>query len=343
MSLRVGVITNPNSAQNRRAPRRVDLLRAALGGMGEVVQTHHVDEVPAAVERLVDAGVDVLVADGGDGAVHWLLAALRPRLEAGEPTPALMPTNAGTINFLCGKIGLKGAPDDIIRRLIVAIRDGAPLTRFELDSLRLSGVSGPEAERPGEPWVALGFASALVGVGQRFFDKFYAMDIEHPVGVVSVTGAVLASQAIAQSPLRHLPLPATIKAYGAPVFEPTEARVWLDGVRVSGRTFTAINVGSIDINIGGVYRFFHEAAAPGVLHVQVGEPTFGEVVRNLPRMMAGQTLRFARYVERPANRLRIEVDEPFAIDPVVDGELFYGLSSVEVAPGPQVAFVRPGR
>src|SRR5688572_10368371 len=101
--MRVGVVTNPRSRKNRGRPRRAEALAAVLGEAGVVVETPDLAAVKPALRRFLRDSADIWVSDGGDGALHWMLrlageVMAEPEF-AGAPTPLLMPTNGGTIDF----------------------------------------------------------------------------------------------------------------------------------------------------------------------------------------------------------------------------------------------------
>ena len=136
--------------------------------------------------------------------------------------------------------------------------------------------------------------------------------------------------------------PTEAKAYSDSVFEPQGLDVWIDGEQLPMRWFTELSVGSIDLDIAGLFKLFPYAREPGVMHVQAGAPTIAEVVFNLPRIAAGTDLRMANMVQQPARELRVVARDSFAIDPCIDGELFYGLQTLTVSKGPAVQVISIG-
>lgn len=339
----IGVVFNPNSKKNLRDPGRFLRLQRLIGDAGEVHRTKHVDAIADVVHDLLDREVPYWVADGGDGAFHWLVNVADTVVRArgkGERIPGILPTNSGTIDFMARKAGLKGDAESLLRGLVRAAATRSGPERIALDSLRLVGTHAAASEQPGAAFERVGFASALAGVGQGFFDKFYANGRYDGVGVVETVTRILSSAATHSWPLRLLPLPTAARSYGDSVFAPATLDVYVDGEKLPMHHYRAVNAGAIDINLAGIFRLFPLAGPRGVMHVQAGNPDLLDVIRQLPRMAAGATLDFDDLVEGGATELRVDARGHTTIDPVIDGELFYGLSSVTVTLGPEVEVLR---
>lgn len=335
----VGVVTNPNSKRNRLDPGRYERMRELVGDVGLVRRTHHTGEIGDVVREFLDLGVPWWVADGGDGAFHWLVNVLYPILQERGGTdelPVILPTNAGTINFMGVKAGTKGQALPLLRELCAILRRGEAPPVVAIDSLHLHGRFGEDADFPGKPFTKLGFAAALVGIGQRVFDKFYAQERQSAFGVAEVVLKSLVSAATKGPLLKHLPFPVEVRHFSDSVFEPMPADVWIDGERLPFTRFRAVNIGSIDINIGGVFRFFASASERGQLHVMAGDPGPIDVLMNLPLMATGKPLAIRDFREGPAKTLRIVARDGKRIDPVIDGELYWGLDEIDVRIGPEV-------
>ena len=120
----VGVITNPNSKKNWRFPERRGAIQRAVGRFGVVKETKSLEELPRAVDELLDAGTKYWVCDGGDGTLHWVVNTLKDRLyeRAGDDAdlPVIVPTNGGTVDFI------RPHPNAISTAAWLGWQDGAP-------------------------------------------------------------------------------------------------------------------------------------------------------------------------------------------------------------------------
>jgi hypothetical protein len=340
---RIGIVTNPNSRKNRLNPGRYDDMRAAVGELGQVRRTQHTGEIAEVVRDFLDLRIPYWVADGGDGAFHWLVNVLVQEQEArGDASfsPALMPTNAGTIDFLGRKAGVVGKADDLIRTLCRELREGRQPETLTLQTLDFTGIYGPDSDLPGRRFRKIGFAAALAGVSQRIFDKFYAMENQGTSGLLTMVGKTLASAASQGPVLRRIPLPVSFRHYSDSVFQRQPVSVWIDGREMPLATVRDLSVGSIDINLAGVFRFFPYAGEPGKMHVQCGDPGPLDVLRNLPQMATGQPLTVPGYFQGAASHVHAVARQGASIDPVIDGELYWGLTEIDVRLGPPVRVVR---
>ena len=71
--MQIGVITNPNSRKNRGQPHRAAKLQTIVGDLGEVYETSDVDSIKPVLREFLRRRARYWVADGGDGALHWMI------------------------------------------------------------------------------------------------------------------------------------------------------------------------------------------------------------------------------------------------------------------------------
>ncbi len=341
---RLAVVFNPNSKKNRRQPERIDKLRAIVEGVGTVVSTETPDAVAALVHGFLDDRVPYLVADGGDGAFHWLVNAVYDAVASrgrGERVPAILPTRSGTIDFIAHKTGVAGKAEKLLQALVDLVKRGDAPDIVALDSLRVTGEHGATGPNAGQPFARIGFASALAGVGNRYFEHYYAQDQRNAFGLVATVGRILASATINTPGLNMLPWSDDSLRYGKHVFEPMHLAVQIDGEALPFDRFRALNMGAIDINLGGVFRLFPHAREQGVMHVQAGNPSAFEVVKALPVMaVGGKKLPIGQFVERPARVVKVQCLGGVPLNPVIDGEIFENVVRAEIRRGPQVDIIR---
>lgn len=334
----IGVLTNPNSGKNRRDPKRVDDLHRAVGRHGVVRQTSSLDELAGVLEEFRDLGCRYWVCDGGDGTLHWMLStahrtALQSAVRPEHPWPMVVPANGGSIDFVAHKVGIRGQAIDIIRELVAAIEKGEEPETIELDTLRVRGQT-PDSDDNVE---RIGFASAIGGVAQRFFDKLYKRERVDAWGIVDVLARSAAGQLAGSTPppFRGLLAP-DLQRFADDIFEPTPAAVSVDGDPLAFDSFSSLQVGAIDISLGGVVRTFRHAAASGVLHAQAISSTRLGVVANLPNIVLGTPIWGRNVYDGPARQLQVDAMRGQLLDPVIDGELCFGWSSMQVSAGPRL-------
>ncbi|MEM9459245.1 MAG: hypothetical protein AAGF11_34015 [Myxococcota bacterium] len=341
MSSLIGVVTNPHAGKNRRRGDRRSELERAVGRHGLVRQTKDLDELRAVLHEFFEAGCDHWVSDGGDGTLHWLLTigwqVACERMGQGARLPRVVPANGGSVDFVAHKAGIRGGAPDVLRELRQMIERGTKPETIGLDTLRLRGRYLTPPAEGSDHFERLGFASAIGGVAQRLFEKLYALGPVDSRTIVSTlansVGGVLANSA--PRPLRVF-VPDSLRAFGDEVFEPTRAQVEMDGQPLAYDDFASLQVGSIDINLGGVVRTFRHAAASGVMHAQAISMSPLGVAANLPNIVLGTPIWGDRVYDAPTRHLRAVAPAGRSLDPVIDGELFYGLRELEVEAGPRL-------
>lgn len=119
----IAVISNPLSGRNRGGLERIRAM-AARAGVPHF-ETQSLNDLEVVLRDLARRGVEVLAVNGGDGTVRAVLTMIRDsRGFPSEPTIAVL--RGGTTNMIAGDVGLVGRPDQALKRLVEACRNGVP-------------------------------------------------------------------------------------------------------------------------------------------------------------------------------------------------------------------------
>src|SRR5213083_46292 len=121
MGLHAALAVHPDSghgAAARIADAVADRLRTAVGRL-DVLVAHSVDESRALASGAHDAGLDVLIVLGGDGAAHQGVQF------CADHDVALGLVPAGTGNDFARALGVPGEPLPAVEALVAALRSGA--------------------------------------------------------------------------------------------------------------------------------------------------------------------------------------------------------------------------
>jgi diacylglycerol kinase family enzyme len=337
--MEIGVITNPNSRKNRNRPDRAERLQRIVGYMGEVHETESIESIKPVLRDFLRKQARYWVADGGDGALHWMvrmgMEVLQEDEFAGQSPrlPMTLPTKGGTIDFVANNVGIEGDAEGILATLRGRIERGATIEETEVDSMVIDGiklVDGVEI-----PFRTYGFASAAGGIGQRFYAKYYQAEDPNPRTIVKVVANTIASAPIALSPLGRLPLGA-LSTYAKEMFAPTQCKVTLDGMVLPGHEFTGVHVASMSINLGNVLRFFGKADQPGLMNAIVGTPSPWRIIMNIPRMRKGKEMVGPNVLDRPCREMTVEATGDELLAPIIDGEFYREVKRVSFRVGPRV-------
>jgi diacylglycerol kinase family enzyme len=329
--MEIGVITNPNSRKNRNRPDRVERLQRIVGAMGEVHETGSVDSIKPVLRDFLRKRARYWVADGGDGALHWMLRMGMEVLQEDEfvdqavSLPLTLPTKGGTIDFVANNVGIEGDAEGILATLRRNVEYGGTIEDTEVDSMVIDGlqlVDGREV-----PFRTYGFASAAGGIGQRFYSKYYADPDPNPRTIVKVVATTVAS-----APFTRLPF----GRYAREMFKPTGCTVIIDGMRLPGDKFSGVHIASMSINLGNVLRFFGKADQPGLMNALVGTPSPWGIIRNIPRMARGDEIRGRNILDRPCREMIIEAAGDEMLEPIIDGEYYKNVKKLTFRVGPRV-------
>lgn len=322
----LGVIVNPNARKNLAASgdRSADL-RRIVGRYGEVHETGSIEALRQTVAELYPR-VTHLVGDGGDGALHWLVNEMQQCATDPQRWPTFVPTNGGSVNAVARKAGIRGRANGIVRALAAAAEKDRPPAEVWLDTLQLDGETAD-----GTTFRRVCFGMAAGGVGNRFYDKYYSNPDHGRAAVARVIGRSLADY------LGNKIVPGGLhrENWATHLFEPTRARVVIDGEEVPTRAHRVLHAGAIDMRIGGPFCLFPKAAEPGALQFQAGETRPSKIVVQLPGALTNRRLRGERIRDVNGREMIIEADgEP--LSPIIDGERFDGIVKLVASVGPRI-------
>jgi diacylglycerol kinase family enzyme len=337
--MEIGVITNPNSRKNRNRPDRAERLQRIVGRLGEVHETTSLDSIKPVLREFLRKRARYWVADGGDGALHWMLRMGMEVLQEDEfaessvTFPVTLPTKGGTIDFVANNVGIEGDAEGILATLRRGLEHGAMIEETEVDSMAIDGVQVIDGKNVA--FRTYGFASAAGGVGQRFYAKYYADRDPNPRTIMKVVANTVMSAPIALSPLARLPL-GQLSTYAREVFAPTPCKITLDGMVLPGHEFTGVHIASMSINLGNVLRFFGKADQPGLMNAIVGTPSPWAIIRNLPRMLGGQEMIGRDVLDRPCREMTLTATGDELLEPIIDGEYYRNVKQLVFRVGPRV-------
>jgi hypothetical protein len=348
----IGLLVNPNARKNRHRPSRVKRYEKILGRHGCVVETPSVDSIVPALQRFAAEGRRYWVADGGDGALHWMIneAIQLFGLPRAAEMAVYVPTGNGTIDFVARVIGLRGTPMEVLARLVVAVREGRPVQTVSVAPIACTGtqvVYGDEVV----PWRRVGFGCAFAGYGANFFEPLYRGNKEYgaPRIVKLLAAAVGAgiSRSLLPAPFDRIKPEALLRAERE-FLRPLRAEVRVDGRLLCDaegrvlRSHTVLHAGAVPVNLANVLRVFPRAGG-GQMHVHAGYVSVGEMLRVLPWVAAGRSvdhlLRDA--YDGVARALDVRCDPGEEMAPVLDGEVFYRVTSLHAVMGVPLAFGVP--
>ncbi|OBI44649.1 retinol dehydrogenase [Mycobacterium kyorinense] len=322
----LGVIVNPQARRNRAAPAdRSAELRRIVGPWGEVHETASLEDLHKTIAEL-HPRVTHLVGDGGDGALHWLINEIQDCIPDPERWPTFVPTNGGSVNAVARKARVRGQADAIVRALAAAAAKDQPPPEGRLDTLQLDG----ETE-DGAAFHRLCFGLAAGGVGNRFYDKYYANPDHNRTAVARTIAHTFGDYVTSKVSPGH----SDRTNWASHLFAPTQARVVIDGEEVPTRTHRLLHAGAIDLRIAGPFRLFPKAAAPGALHFQAGETSPSRIIAQLPAALTNGGIRGSRVRDVNGREMIIEAEgEP--LSPIIDGERFTGIVKLVAHAGPKI-------
>lgn len=309
----IGIVYNPRTRRNLRAPATGQRLRALLGGEGELAEAATPEELARAVEAFRARRVEALGICGGDGTGHVVLTAFA-RAYGAEPLPAVALLRGGTMNTVADAHRLRGSPEAILKALLERRRAGQPWRAVERDLLAVEVDGAPPRH---------GF---LFGTGAvvTFLDAYYRTGRATPAVaaalLVRAVGSALVGGRFAAALTVREPMRVT-----------ADGEDWPDG------PYLAVLAGAIPELGFGFTPFARCDEQPGFFHAVGVTGSALLVSSRLARIWLGRPWRRALAVDAVARDLRLA--GPLRL--TVDGDLYRAEEEVRVATGPSIRLVMP--
>jgi hypothetical protein len=243
-----------------------------------------------------------------------------------------IPTNGGTIDYVARHAGIRGRAEDIVQKLVKYKEQNRPIRTNLVRSLVFEG----HQETPTGalvPFRRVGFAAAVAGIGNRFFDKYYKARIPGPKVIAHISSRLALGTLLGALPFSGL-FPRRWIEYAEETTRPLQAVMVVDGKELPYRDFSVINLGAFKINLGGVFKIFTYADHES-MHVMAGETTPLAMVRNLPRMVTGRRLHDTRLHDAPGKVVHIRATGDELLRPNIDGEFVHDIREMTVRLGPR--------
>lgn len=331
----IGVITNPNSRKNKQRKDRFERLKNIVGDLGVVRQTPNVDAIKPVLREFLRDDLGYWVADGGDGALHCMLRAgidvLQEKEFKDKELPIVLPTNGGTIDFVAKNVGIKGNAQELIERLVERISEKRDVAMTSVESMAIHGIV--ETNGCEECFETIGFAAAVGGVGQRFFEKYYASKDPRPREIIKVVSKTLSSYWLRQTPLKRF-LSSELESYADDMLKPTPLRLIVDQKEDPRFEFSGIHIASMGVNLGNVFRVFNQANHKNTLHAIYGSPAPADMMKNLHRLYLGQSIQAKDTYDGPCQSMSAFAREgQERLAPIIDGEYYRNIKEIHFTIG----------
>ena len=302
----IGVLLNPNAHGVRKRRGLANRLRKILGADGELIETQSAEEVPAAAQRFISLGCDPIGICGGDGTT---LSTVTAFLARGGEAPRFALLRGGTVNTVAKNAGVRGAPAEVLARLVERVRAGERLVETGLDTIAVNGRFG------------FLFAAAM---GARFIEAYYGGPIQ---GIPWATA--LALRTVASCVIQG--------SYAEWLFSPAEVEIIADGERLPishARLLLASTVKDVGLGMKVMWRAGTE---PGRFHFVASALSTTAMALQVPRVLAGRPLHGQPHEDRMLRDLELRFSAPQSF--TLDGDLFRA-DRIVVRAGPTLRLVQ---
>ncbi len=304
----IGVVSNPNSRQNRKNPRRIPILGYIVGEMGANEATKDVDDINRVAVIFKQHDIDILCLNGGDGTNHCTLTAFIKAYKE-KPLPLIAFLRGGTMNTISNSIRIKGNPASILHNIVEKYHYHEPFQLVERDTIKI-----------GDDY---GFIFGN-GATYNYLDEYYSTG--NPCPWVGFTTLV-----------RCLTAVVTRNAMFKRLVKPFNAEVYVDGKKWPHSTYIAVFGATIE-QLGLGFKPFHrcdEQSRTFHLLGVVGSPL--QTLRHFPTMYKGKQVPRNVMIDAVAKKVKFRSREP--INYMIDGDLHQGGNSLDLEVGPRLKLI----
>ena len=318
-TLRLGVLSNPNSGGNRKGFAAIrDLLSHQPDALHREIVT--LADTTAALDEFVRNGVEVVAINGGDGTIQTVLTALFHH-QPYQQLPLLAILRAGTDSIIARDIGIRGSRDRGLRKLVnwIHSRDGQGAV-LKRSIMRVQKSSQPQ------PLYGMIFGAPVIYQGILFCRRNV-----HTMGLHGELAPTLTLLRFLLGVIRKK------KEYATAV----PLTIDLDQMASVQDDFLLVLISTVERLFFGLRPYWGTENGP--LHFTAVSDGAQHLMRVLPSMARGQRCRLRTpqngYLSHNVNKVRLTLNSGFTLD----GELHTAGAQAEevvISCGGQASFLR---
>lgn len=305
--MKIGIVYNPFAGKNKtKGGERIKNLESLLNGRGILRETRSIEEIDKAAQEFHHEQIDILGISGGDGTNNFVLS--RFQKVYGEELPLLLLLKGGTMNLLESCLGMKGGPEDRLKRCIQQI-DKNCLQTVPHTLLKVNDKMG---------YI---FGNGIIA---NFMQEYYKGGDPGPKKALQVLMKACCSSVTGGN-------------YYEKLFAPIGAHVQIGDTLLPQSRFMAL-MAATEKGCGlGFKPFYRARQAQGKLHFLAINLSPFELIKNLPRFRAGKKVKNDNLFETLTDKVVINTFHPYYY--TLDGEMLNSTTRIELSPGPIVKII----
>ncbi len=306
--MKIGAIFNPNAGRAKRYPGLASELERILAPQGPYLITRNLEEIPAAVEKIVSHGPDILAICGGDGTLYHTLSPFF-RLNGTQKIPLIAILKGGTTNTLLKSVGSSEKPVGFAKKLVEKIQGRRVFEIVEFDAMKVNEGYGFFT---GAAMVAKIIAAYLKG-GDVGTKKAVSL-------IFRCIGSAL-----------------TGGSFGRELSTPVIAEGTIDGQPIPINSFTLLLAGTAPTIGFGLKPTARGHERPGYFHLLASSRSAAYIALQVPLGMLGLPLQGKGHLQGLFTRLELTFSQPEPY--IVDGEPLQ-TRTLLVETGPRLKIIR---
>ena len=301
------VIFNPNAQKGKLGRKCFQYVEELMDGVGELIVTETLDDLPRAISRLRERPVDVLGLCGGDGTFSLTLSQYFSQIGT-DSIPKVLFLRGGTMNAILSHFNHRVNLRKALKNLVEKKQEGGSFETVGVDMLKMNGHYGFTAGM----MMPANLVAAYHAGGDLGLNK-----------AIRVTTRLIASAMVEGDFSREM-------------FSARSVRLWVDGRESPQKVFSVILASTINY-VGLGFRPFHQAGTKsGHFHVLATDEKPSKLVGKIGNLLRSEPIHGVNIVDELARSVRVE--SPDTLNILLDGE-FFESSTVEISTGPRIEIV----
>ena len=305
---KIGIIINPNSKRIKSMKTDpVQLYKSVGGDSVEIRLTKNETDIVKAAKDFKKQNISYLAISGGDGSIHLVISKFISVYKTSKLPPVLI-LRDGSMNLLARSYKLKGKGEDILKRLINAIRSKKKIQIVNRDTIKVNNM------------YCFMFG---MGLTTNYISEFNKGGNKSRLKAIKVILIALGQ---------------LLKSDKNTIFGRMKLKVFADGKELWFNDVLGIYAATIANLIVGVTPAPRAYEKKGTFHLIITGMKPGEIFLNFNKVRRGVPVKHASHYDNIASDLKITYPGKFLYQ--MDGDVYEAKDKLHVNAGTEVGFVK---
>jgi len=306
---KIGIIINPYSKRIKKMKTDpVEFYKKIGGDSVDIRLTQNPDDIIKAAKDFKKQAISYLAISGGDGSIHLVLSKLIS-VYKNSKLPDVLILRDGSMNLIARSYNLKGKGEELLRKLITAIRNKNKIEIVDRNTMKVNDMY-----------------CFLFGLGltTNFIYEFNKGGNKNRLKAITVI--IKAIREVFS------------KSKDKRIFTRMTFKVFVDGKELWFRDILAIFAATLANLMVGFTLTPRAYEKKNAFHLIATGMKPGEVFLNFNKIRRGIPIKHPEHYDNIASDLKIICQGTFLYQ--MDGDIYEAKDSLDVKAGPQIGFIK---